>query len=105
MDEHAWTHATWRVRPGREAEFVEAWLALSEVLAALPARPLWGTLLRSAIEPGVFYSFGPWGAAADVAAMRDNPAVKVAIDRVVSLCTEASPQLCTQVAHATIPSP
>jgi quinol monooxygenase YgiN len=95
----AYTHAVWRVRPGQEDAFVAAWRAIGEAFAALPRRPLWGTLLRSEREPGVFYSFGPWASAADVEAMRADPAARAAIARAMELCAEATPGACTLVAH------
>jgi quinol monooxygenase YgiN len=100
MDEPTYyTHAEWRVRPGREAEFVTAWRALSEAFAALPARPLWGTLLQSEREPALFYSFGPWASAADIAAMRADPGARSALERVAALCEHATPGGYREVAH------
>ena len=100
MDEaEYYTHAEWRVTPGREEEFVAAWRALSEAFAALPRRPLWGTLLRSEREPSLFYSFGPWASADDVAAMRVEPRAQAALARVAELCERATPGPCRRVAH------
>lgn len=100
MDEPAYyTHAEWRVRPGREEEFVDAWLALGDAFAALSRRPLWGTLLRSETDPSVFYSFGPWAGAEDVTAMRADPGAQAALRRATELCATASPGLCRRVAH------
>jgi hypothetical protein len=94
-----YTHAEWRVTPGREEEFVAAWRALGEAFAALPQRPLWGTLLRSEREPSLFYSFGPWASAEDVAAMRADPRAQAALARVAGLCERATPGPYRQVAH------
>ena len=96
------THAEWRVQPGREEEFIAAWRALSDVFAELPARPLWGTLLRSEREPSLFYSFGPWASEADIGAMRADPATQSAIARVAALCERATPGTYRQVAHVTV---
>lgn len=93
------THAEWRVRPGKEAEFVRSWQDLAAVFAALPARPLWGTLLQSLTDPTLFYSFGPWASEADIAAMRETPAARDAIARVVALCERATPGAYRQVRH------
>ena len=106
MDEPTYyTHAEWRVKPGREAEFIAAWQALGEAFAALPRRPLWGTLLQSEHEPGVFYSFGPWATAEDVAAMRADPAAQTALGRAVALCERATPGPCRRVAHIQLGEP
>jgi len=99
VSEPIYTHAEWRVLPGREAEFVAAWRALSDTFAALEARPLWGTLLQSEREPSLFYSFGPWRRAEDVAAMRADPAAKAALERVAALCERATPGAYRQVVH------
>lgn len=94
-----YTHAEWRVAPGREVEFMNAWRALTIVFANLPARPLWGTLLASEREPGLFYSFGPWENIADIEAMRANPDAQVALESVAALCERATPGTFRQVAH------
>lgn len=100
MSESAYyTHAEWRVRPGEEAKFIEAWRALSASFAALAARPLWGTLLQSQREPGLFYSFGPWASLADIEAMRGDPAARDAIEKVSALCEQATPGMYRLVAH------
>ena len=94
-----YTHAEWRVRAGREEEFVAAWRAVGEAFASLQRRPLWGTLLRSETDPSVFYSFGPWASAEDVAAMRADPGAQAALRRASELCEMATPGLCRRVAH------
>ena len=94
-----YTHAEWRVRSGREEEFVAAWRALGDAFASLTARPLWGTLLASEREPGLFYSFGPWARAADIEAMRADGGARAALERVASLCDRATPGTCRLVAH------
>ena len=93
------THAEWHVQPGREEEFVAAWRALADTFAALPARPLWGTLLRSEEESSLFFSFGQWASHADIAAMRADAAARSAIERVAALCERATPGTFRQVAH------
>ena len=99
METEVYTHAEWRVKPGEEAAFVEAWAALGRAFAALERPPLWGTLLRSAAEPAVYYSFGPWRSAEDVAAMRADAGAAAALERVRGHCTAATPGLCHLVRH------
>ena len=94
-----YTHAEWRVIPGRETEFVKAWRQLAEAFASLAGRPLWGSLLQSTETPSLFYSFGPWSSEADVAAMRADPAAREAIARVAALCEQARPGSYRLVAH------
>lgn len=98
--ETVYTHATWRVKSGREDEFVAAWEALSAVFAALPAPPGRGTLLRSTVDPAVFHSFGPWQRREHVAEMRADPAAQRALQHITGLCDEATPELCEFVRAA-----
>jgi len=55
----AYTHSTWRVKPGLEDEFVRRWedLAHWSALQGLTSR---AKLLRDIDEPSRFVSFGPW---------------------------------------------
>jgi hypothetical protein len=94
-----YTHAEWHVHPGREGEFIDAWRALAAAFGALPARPLWGTLLQSERDPTTFFSFGPWHRAEDIGAMRDDAAAQAALARVTALCRSATPGPCRRVAH------
>jgi hypothetical protein len=52
-----WTHGVWRVKPGREDEFVAAWRELVPLGIELGGGD--PTLLRDG-ETGVFHSFGSW---------------------------------------------
>ena len=54
-----YTHTTWRVKPGLEAEFTTRWLDWVEWsrLEGLGAHAL---LLRDVDNPGTFISVGPW---------------------------------------------
>jgi hypothetical protein len=56
----AYTHSTWRVKPGLEDEFVRRWedLAHWSALQGLSSR---AKLLRDIDEPNRFVSFGPLG--------------------------------------------
>lgn len=103
MDEPShYTHAEWRVKAGREEEFVAAWRDVAETFSALPRPPLWGTLLRSETEPGLFFSFGPWTSEEDVTAMRADPDAQAALRRAVDLCETATPGPCRLVAHVDV---
>jgi len=92
MSEGVFTLGVWRVKPGRESEFVEAWKDLGAVFAQLPQPPSGkGTLLQSLVEPALFYSFGPWRNRQAVQAMRDSPQAQAGLARLRDLCTEATP--------------
>ncbi len=90
MDKY-YTHAMWKVRPGDEALFVEAWGELADVFLSLPVPATRGTLIQSLDDPSLFYSFGPWDSLDDIQAMRSNPEARAAIQRVVELCEQATP--------------
>jgi hypothetical protein len=94
-----YTLAVWKVKEGREDEFVRAW---SEVLAAgfrsLDRPPVWGKLLRSVDDPRFFYSFGPWERKEDIVAMRADPRGAGALAQVAALCDEFRPGMFVEVA-------
>lgn len=100
MQHRPYTLAEWRVKAGREGDFIVAWKELGEVFARLPDPPGTGTLLRSVSDPDLFYSFGPWRRQEDVAAMRADPDAQAALQRLVELCTEAKPGAFRVVAEA-----
>ncbi|HEX8230264.1 MAG TPA: antibiotic biosynthesis monooxygenase family protein [Chloroflexia bacterium] len=89
--EKFYTHAMWKVRPGDEALFVEAWRGLADALLSIPVPATRGTLIQSLDDPSLFYSFGPWESLEDIHAMRSNPDAQASIRRVVELCEHATP--------------
>lgn len=92
MLERVYTLGVWRVRPGREAEFITAWKDLGRIFAQLPQPPSdRGTLVQSLEDPTLFYSFGPWKRLEDVEAMRANPRARDGIRALMALCSEATP--------------
>jgi hypothetical protein len=91
MHDAVYTLGAWRVQPGKEEEFVAAWKALGEVFSKLPHPPGTGTLIQSVSDPRLFYSFGPWTRMQDIEEMRGNPRAQTEIQRLISLCTEATP--------------
>ena len=99
MEQQVYTHALWRVKPGNEEAFIEAWTALAEAFSNLDHPPLWGTLLRSATERNVFYSFGPWRSSTDVERMRNSETAQAAISELRQLCEEATPGMYHMVKH------
>ena len=92
MEEQVYTLGVWHVKEGREAEFVSAWKELGAIFASLPHPPLGkGVLVQSVTQPQLFYSFGPWRAIEDIAAMRADSSAQAGIQKVRELCTEAIP--------------
>jgi heme-degrading monooxygenase HmoA len=92
MDGSVYTLGVWRVKPGREAEFIEAWKGLGQLFARLHQPPGGkGTLVQSLSDPLLFYSFGEWSSMEAVQAMRKDAAAQEGIKKVAELCTEATP--------------
>ncbi len=87
----AYTLAMWRVKPGREEEFIQAWREdLGAYFLSLPGA-IGGTLLRSVEDPRLFYSFGPWRSLEDIRAMRTDPRTLEVMGKLRELCEEATP--------------
>ena len=98
MEEVIYSHALWRVKPGREAEFIKAWRELANVFQNLPARPMGGTLIQSLVDSSLFYSFGPWKSLSDIVEMRRDPRAQEAFQKITELCIEASPSTYRMIA-------
>lgn len=96
---YLYTHALWQVKPGNEEEFIETWMELADVFSKLPDPPIRGTLIQSITDSTIFYSFGPWKSLNDISAMRDDPTSQSAIKKIMSLCTEATPETYRVVRH------
>jgi quinol monooxygenase YgiN len=96
------TLATYRVKPGKEDDFLECWRGLAETFSSLENPPFWGTLIRSKTTPSLFHSFGPWEKAADVEAMRSNPDAGAAFQTIHELCDEMTPDDCEVVIHVRV---
>ena len=90
MSDVYYTHGMWRVKPGNEAAFIEAWKALGAIFRALPnpPGPDQGILIQNVADPLLFYSVGPWRSSEDLAAMRANPQAQAGIKRLEDLCDE-----------------
>jgi heme-degrading monooxygenase HmoA len=73
---NVWTHGVWRVKPGREEEFVDLWRQMArEGMATLETvEP--PTLLRDHDEPTEFVSFGPWPNLEEVDRFRSSDAFR-----------------------------
>jgi hypothetical protein len=91
-DGTAYTLALWRVKEGREGEFVQAWKGLSEYFLGLPNSPGEGTLVGSVEDPRLFYSFGPLRSLEDIQRIRSDPRTPEMIGKLAPLCEEAKPE-------------
>lgn len=100
MPEQVYTLGAWRVRDGKQGEFVEAWKALGWYFRSLPQPPGEGTLVQSVDDPQQFYSFGPWRTHDDIQAMRSRPETPGEIGKLMELCEEGRPGTFRVVATA-----
>ncbi len=91
MTEQVYTLGEWHVKEGRQEGFIAAWKALGEVFGDLEEPPGRGTLVQSASDPLLFYSWGPWPSMEAVEAMREDPRAQEGIGEIVAHCTEATP--------------
>ena len=91
MSEQVYTLGVWRVKNGKQDEFVAAWQALGRYFNSLPHPPGKGTLLQSVDDPQQFYSFGPWQALDDIQQMRSRPETPTEIGKLMDLCEEGRP--------------
>lgn len=100
MQEVMYTLGVWKPKPGQTEEFISAWKALGQIFSELPHPPGTGTLIQSLSDPNLFYSFGPWKSLEDIQSMRADPRAQAGIQRLVDLCTEATPGSFRVVAEA-----
>ena len=91
MSDEVYTLGVWRVKEGRQDEFVAVWKALGGYFGHLPDPPGEGTLLQSLDEPKQFYSFGPWRSLDDIERMRSDPRTASEIGKLMDLCEEGRP--------------
>src|SRR6476620_9215747 len=95
-----YTLGVWRVKDGKQSEFIAAWQALGRYFSDLPHPPGKGTLLQSADDAQQFYSFGPWAAIDDIQEMRGMPETPAEIGKLMDLCEQGQPGTFRVVATA-----
>ena len=99
MKGQPYTLAFYRVKLGREEEFISRWRNVAMTFSSLTDPPIWGTLIRSTTSPNLFYSFGPWRDPSHVLAMRSDPSAQQAFAELGSLCLEVTPGNYEAVEH------
>lgn len=100
MSDEVYTLGVWRVKDGKESQFVEAWKGLGVHFRSLSHPPGQGTLLQSLDDPQQFYSFGPWKRLEDIQEMREHPDSPKEIGKLMDLCEEGRPGAFRVVATA-----
>ena len=100
MENDIYTLGYWRVKPGKQAEFVAAWKSLGDYFVSFPQPPGKGTLVQSVEDDSLFYSFGRWPSLDAVQAMRADSRTPAEIGKLAALCEEASPGSFREVAQS-----
>jgi heme-degrading monooxygenase HmoA len=94
-----WSSGLWRVKPGRETEFVEQWQAFASWTAQLfPGAHAW--LLRDREQPNEFVSVGPWPSDDAIAEWRSDPGFVQRIGAIRQLLESFEPRTLDRVASA-----
>jgi hypothetical protein len=78
-----WTHGVWKVKPGREDEFVSAWRTMAREAMETFDPPGPPHLFRDRDDPHIFRSFGPWNDAETVRRFRES--IKPHLERIQEL--------------------
>ena len=84
-----YTLGAWRVKDGKQAEFVEGVEGARPLLPGPAASAGSGDVVAECRDPQQFYSFGPWRSLDDIQAMRGQPETAKEIGRLVVLCEES----------------
>jgi heme-degrading monooxygenase HmoA len=92
MNQQIYTLGAWHVQDGKQQEFIQAWKELGETFSSLEKPPTGkGVLIQSTSDSALFYSFGPWDSLEDIEEMRNNERARAGIQKLVDLCTTATP--------------
>lgn len=84
----AYTSGSWRAKPGREQEFVEAWHDLAEWSTVNYDPAGWAKLLRDPEDPLHFVSVGEWHDQRTVDEARASDGFRERFDRIGDLADE-----------------
>ena len=87
-----YTHGKWKVKAGREDEFVERWKAFGQFGVDRGATGI--RLLQDQGTPTDFYSFGSWGSADQIPAFREDPDFQRHVDGMQDLVESFEPVVC-----------
>lgn len=68
-----YTSGTWKVKPGKEQEFIDRWGELAAWSVEEADGGLWAVLTQDEDDPQMFVSFGPWETREDIDAWRQTP--------------------------------
>ncbi len=84
-----YTSGDWHAKPGREQEFVDAWLELAG-WSSTEFAPGWGKLLRDKEDPTHFVSVGEWPDEQVIEEWRASEGFKQRLGKIRELLDEVS---------------
>ena len=87
-----YTLATWKVKSGKEAEFIETWQDFADWTTSNQPGAGKGVLLQNEDIPNHFVSFGPWESAENVVSWRAQSEFQEFLSKARELCEELQPQ-------------
>ena len=93
------TTGVWRVRDGRDTDFVEAWADFADWASAMPGSATL-RLGRDVGDPSRYVSFAPWRDSASVRQWKDQPQFGERLARVMQLVDSLEPAELEVVAAA-----
>ncbi len=96
--ETLYTLGVWKVHPGNEIAFIQAWREFALWTAQHVPGAGVGRLLQDANEPTRFISFGPWAGLEAARTWRELPEFKAFFVRAREMCQEITPQTLHEVA-------
>ncbi len=97
------TLGQWKVKPGQEEAFIEAWAAFARWTAEHYKGAGTGSLLQDSQRAGEFVSFGAWESPEQVSAWRASPEFKAFGETARRLCDEFQPRSLRLVASSASP--
>jgi quinol monooxygenase YgiN len=95
-----YTVGIWTVKPGKEAEFIQAWREFAEWTSKQGLGVGTGRLVQDTENPRRFISFGPWPSVEVIEQWRAMPEFKAFFEKVRELCDEIQPRTLKLVAHS-----
>jgi quinol monooxygenase YgiN len=99
---NVYTSGDWRVRPGREDEFVAAWHELAQWTVDNLDDTGQGTLLRDSEDPSHFLSFGSWRDAETVTRWRQTDGYRDSMAKIEGMTESMRIALYDIVAHTDV---
>lgn len=85
-----YTHGSWRVRPGKEEDFIAAWRDLAEWALAEIEGSKGARLMQDRDEPTRFYTMGPWDSPDAIQRFREHTGFSERMARIRETTEEAA---------------